>query len=115
MACDKLIRWVIGLDLSAQSAIAMIAHSLFNPKYLCTLNFAFNWFHQMSILNFGWAKFEKLSSLNLFDILVGIFCLTKLTSLDLSFNYDAFRMLHLIIKLKILQHMSTMRELWSLK
>ncbi|KAH0470663.1 hypothetical protein IEQ34_000386 [Dendrobium chrysotoxum] len=71
----------------------------------------------MSIPNYGWDRLVNLSNLNLSNarfagkIPVGIFRLTKLTFLDLSYFHGEFGGLSLTSKPIFLRNMSSLREL----
>ncbi|KAH0470988.1 hypothetical protein IEQ34_000711 [Dendrobium chrysotoxum] len=117
VTCDKLGQ-VICLNLRNRFISGTIDPSLFNLTSLCTLNFADNQFNRISIPKSGWDQLANLSSLDLShagfvgEIPVGIFHLTKLTSLDLSSFNHKFKKLYLTIQPTFLRNMSSLRELY---
>ncbi|GKV50358.1 hypothetical protein SLEP1_g57066 [Rubroshorea leprosula] len=99
IACDKRNGHVIGLDLSSNCLEANLTtnSSLFRLEKLQSLNLSDNYFHYPNI-SFGFNRWKSLTYLNLsgsgymygsllFD---EIFLLSKLVSLDLSFNDGLF-------------------------
>ncbi|KAL0928941.1 hypothetical protein M5K25_000877 [Dendrobium thyrsiflorum] len=114
--CDE---WrVIGLDLRGQDIEGTIDPSLFNLTSLCTLDFSYNRFNGKSIPDSGWDQLANLSRLDLSNsgfvgkVPIGITRLTKLTVINLSFNYYEFKYLSFTIKPTFLQNMSSLRELY---
>ncbi|GKV33167.1 hypothetical protein SLEP1_g41702 [Rubroshorea leprosula] len=116
ITCDKVKGHVIGLDLSRNCLKANLTtnSSLFRLEKLQSLNLAYNHF---SNLSFGFDRWKGLTYLNLSSsrymdsslLFDEIFLLSKLVSLDLSYNFG----LHLDnIKFQMLVHNLT--ELRSL-
>ncbi|KAA8535141.1 hypothetical protein F0562_030144 [Nyssa sinensis] len=93
--CDKESGHVIGLDLSCSWLYGTIHpnSSLFSLPHLQSLNLAFNFFNYFPISS-AFSRFTGLTHLNLSDsglsgkISSKISLLSKLTSLDLSWNYN---------------------------
>ncbi|GLT35554.1 hypothetical protein SLA2020_099970 [Shorea laevis] len=90
---------VIGLDLSSNCLKANLTtnSSLFRLEKLQSLNLADNYFHYPSI-SFGFDRWKSLTYLNLSDsrymdaflLSNEVSLLSKLVSLDLSYNFDLF-------------------------